>query len=277
MESISGPSRVVQEFVSTFIKDFKIYLRYPSWILGDLVSTPLWFLFFALPVTLFIPAAASVTGGSSFDIRYFFWGWVFLAFFSSSMWAIGHTLRNEQLSGTLEQLLLTPTSRLAILTGRNVRTIFFDSATAIYFAVLFTWFTDLPVQIVNPAGFALSFLASLIMFMGFGMIYAALVLGLKTPEALTNIMQFAVIVIAGVFFPVTLLPKPLLYVSLAVPFTYAMDMIKWSAMDLPTIIPDPMIEMVLLYSLSFACLALGIFFFRRIEKVGRRKGSLGIY
>jgi ABC-2 type transport system permease protein len=259
------------------VKDFKIYLRYPSWIVGDLISTPLWFLFFALPVSLFVPLNASGSGEGGFDIRYFFWGWVFLAFFSSSMWAIGHTLRNEQMSGTLEQLLLTPTSRLAILTGRNVRTVFFDSATAIYFAVLFSWITGLPVQIANLAAFALVFFASLVMFMGFGMIYASLVLALKTPEALTNIMQFLVIVLAGVFFPVTLLPQPLFYVALALPFTYAMDMIKWSTLGIPTIIADPFLELILLYASAAACLVLGIVFFARIEKVGREKGSLGLY
>jgi ABC-2 type transport system permease protein len=181
------------------------------------------------------------------------------------------------MSGTLEQLLLTPTSRLAILTGRNVRTVFFDSATAIYFAVLFSWITGLPVQIANLAAFALVFFASLVMFMGFGMIYASLVLALKTPEALTNIMQFLVIVLAGVFFPVTLLPQPLFYVALALPFTYAMDMIKWSTLGIPTIIADPFLELILLYASAAACLVLGIVFFARIEKVGREKGSLGLY
>jgi ABC-2 type transport system permease protein len=186
-------------------------------------------------------------------------------------------LRNEQLAGTLEQLFLTPTSRFAILTGRTVRTILFDSGVTIYFAFLFTWFTGLPVQVANPIGFALAFFGNIILFMGFGMMYGAIVLGLKTPEAVTNIAQFAVIIMAGVFFPVTLLPIPILYISLALPFTYGMDLIKWTTMGLPTILPDPLTEMVLLYALAALFLVLGVVFFNRIEKVGRTKGSLGVY
>src|SRR4030066_344353 len=63
------------------------------------------FFFFGLGVTLFAPTT-SRTPQESGGFSFFLLGFVFIILFSTAVWGIGQTVRNEQTAGTLEQFFL---------------------------------------------------------------------------------------------------------------------------------------------------------------------------
>ena len=274
MRNIENPlSYRLLEFKQAFIKDFKIYLRYPGWWLSELIQSPLWFIFFALAISLFTPASGGVKGAG---MAYFFWGWFTLGYFSTVVWSIGHLIRREQLSGTLEQVLLTPSSRLAVFSAQCLRNLIIDSASIAYIAILFHYTAGIEITVANPLLLIMSFIAMYVMFISFGMIYASLVLTIKTPEALTDIIQFIIIILCGIFYPAKALPQPLLSMALLMPITYAHDLVKHAAMNTETL-TEVSIELLAVYLLALLMLTAGLKLFKRIERVGKRKGSLGVY
>ncbi|RLF04729.1 MAG: hypothetical protein DRK00_06100 [Thermoprotei archaeon] len=111
---------------------------------------------------------------------------------------------------------------------------------------------------------------------GFGLIYGTLVLWIKNPGALSNILQFAIMGLSGVFYSVKRLPAPLQHVSCALPFTYVADLLRHEAMGTPTLLPLRF-EYLLVAALAIALNAAGYAAMLHVEKRLKRIGKLGVY
>lgn len=85
---------------------------------------------------------------------------------------------------------------------------------------------------------------------GFGLIFAAIAFRIKSFNILSNLTQFLVIGLRGVFFPLTVLPVSVRLVSLAIPFTYLADLLRYAASGSTTLL-DPALEMIVALGLSF--------------------------
>ena len=146
--------RLFAEFKAAFLRDLRSYIRQPAWVLGDLISTPLWFFFFALGVTLFTP---TTTTGNEYEsgAGFFFLVFVFIILFSTSVWGIGQTIRNEQTAGTLEQFFLAPVSRVTLIVGRWARIFLTDAIIIGYTTILLYLVGGGMITLLQPGLFLL--------------------------------------------------------------------------------------------------------------------------
>jgi len=262
--------KFLKEFKASFIKDFKIYTRYPIWIVSDFISTPLWFLFFLLALILFTPES------SIYSLEYFFWGYVFVIFLASSMWGIGYEIRTEQLEGTIEQIFLAPVNRLTLIIGRWSRTLVMDLLIILYTMLLFKIFSKVNFSISNPLLFTLSFILMQISILGLGFFFSGLALKIKNYSSLTTLLFISFTIICGVYFPPSSLPFPLNFISYSLPYTYLVDLLKHSTIEIPTIL-EFKIELPLSIFLSLSSLLFGLIFFKRVERNLRIKGQIGFH
>ncbi len=269
--------KIIGEFRASFIKDLRTYLRYPSWIASEFITTPLWFLFFALAMFLFAPVGSGATSAPKADIiSYFYWGFVFVILFNTSIWGIGQSVRNEQLEGTIEQVFMAPVSRLTLIVGKWARTLLTDSLVVGYTGLVIVLLGGLSIRIANPLLLLISIGLFELAILAFGLIFAAVAFKLKAFNAIANFLLFMLIIFGGVFFPVTLLPFPFVLVSLAIPFTYYADMIKFAAVESPTLI-NWSLEFLLVIGLSIAMLLVGLQVFRWVERSVKMKGQIGTH
>ena len=262
--------KLATEFRAAFLKDLRSYLRYPAWILGDFISTPLWFFFFALGVTLFSPTSAvQGTPGMS----YFYFGFLFIVLFSTSVWGVGQSVRNEQEAGTLEQFFLSPSNRTTLILGRWAR-IFLTDAIVIGYTTLLVYFVGgYSVTLLNPSLFVASLAIYELSLVGFGLLMAGLTMKLKSFQAISNLIFFGYIILTGALFPVSLIPTPVRYVSLVIPFTYLNDIMRHAALGTATILPETLEYGVAILA-ALLMLMIGFVAFNRIEKEARAKGSI---
>ena len=173
--------RVLGEVRAAFVKDLRIYLRYPSWIASEFITLPAWFVMFAIGVSSWVPKSqATAVFGSTTVFNFFYWGFIFLIVFSTSIWGIGQSIRTEQLQGTLEQLFLAPVNRVTIIIGRFARTILTDLAIIIYTVVLLGLLSHQTVVVQNPLALLLIFVFLEVAVLGFGFVFAALTFRLKS-------------------------------------------------------------------------------------------------
>jgi len=279
--STSQMGRIFGEVKAAFVKDFRIYFRYPSWIASEFVTLPAWFLLFAIGVASWVPKGqVTTTLGSSTIFNFFYWGFIFLIVFSTSIWGIGQYIRTEQLQGTIEQLFLAPISRVTIILGRFARTFLTDMAIIAYTAILLGFLSRERVAVENPLGLALVFAFLELAVLGFGLIFAAVTFRVKSFNFLANLTQFAVIGLCGVFFPLSILPDPVRTVSLAIPFTYLADLMRYTAAGQAagtTTILDPTLEFSIAAVLSIAIFVVGLAYFKATEKSAQRRGSIGTH
>jgi ABC-2 type transport system permease protein len=262
--------RLAEEFKAAFFKDLRSYVRYPAWILGDFISTPLWFFFFAIGVTLFAPTS-TVPGGRG--VSYFYFGFLFIILFSTSVWGVGQSVRNEQTAGTLEQFFLSPSNRTTLILGRWARIFLTDMIIIGYTTLLVYLFGGLSVSLLNPALFLLSLAVYELSLIGFGLLMAGLTMKLKSFSSLSNLIFFGYIILTGALFPITLIPTPVRYVSMAIPFTYLNDIMRNAALGTAMILPGRL-EYAVAILTSLLMLAFGFWAFNRIEQEARVKGSI---
>lgn len=264
--------RLFEEFKASFLKDLRSYVRYPAWVLGEFISTPLWFFFFALGVTLFAPTTTS--SSRSGGLGFFFFGFIFIILFSTSVWGVGQSIRNEQTAGTLEQFFLAPVNRTTLIVGRWARVFLTDTLIITYTTLLLYLFGGGLVTLLNPASFLFSLGLYEVALIGFGLFIAALTMRIKSYNTISNLAFFGYMILTGALFPVTVIPMPFRYLSLAIPFTYFNDLMRHAALGTPTIFPNTL-EFVAAVFLSISMLLVGFFTFNEIEKEARFRGSIG--
>ncbi len=265
-------SNIKTEFKAAFLKDLQNYLRYPAWILGEFISTPLWFFFFALGVTLFAPpTSSSGLYGSSFD--FFYYGFVFIILFSTAIWGIGQSVRIEQQSGTLEQFFLAPVNRTTLIIGRWARVFLIDVLIVGYTTLLATVLGGVPVTMHNPVLFLYSLTLYELGLIGFGLFIAGLTMRLKAYNTVANLVFFSYMILTGALFPVTVIPFPFRYISLAIPFTYFIDLMRNAALLTPTLLPESW-EYLAGILVALSMLFVGFTVFNWIEKDARNRGTI---
>jgi ABC-2 type transport system permease protein len=266
--------QILAEFKAAFLKDLRSYLRYPAWVVGEFISTPLWFFFFALGVTLFAPTAQSSSGSSGGpNLQYFYIGFVFIILFSTAVWGIGQSVRNEQMAGTLEQFFLSPVNRVILIIGRWARIFLTDSIISGYTTLLVYLLGGGLVTLVNPILFLCALGLYEIGLIGFGLLFAGLTMRFKSYTTLSNMVFFGYMILTGALFPITFIPIPLRYISLAIPFTYFIDLMRNAALTTPTILPESM-EYLASGLLALSMLLVGFVAFNKIEEEARMRGSI---
>ena len=273
-QNTNYPSRLLGEFKASFLKDLRSYFRYPAWIIGEFVSTPLWFFFFALGVTLFVPAApATNVGGLSSGLTPFFFGFVFIVLFSTSLWGVGQSVRNEQTSGTLEQFFLAPANRATLILGRWARIFLTDSIIIGYTTFLLCLLGGTTIVVLNLPLFLLSLGLYELSLIGFGLFMAGLTIRIKAYNSIGNMTFFGYMILTGALFPISVLPTPVRYFSMIIPFTYLNDIMKHAALGTQTILPQTL-EYVVAIVAAVSMMILGFAAFNKIEQNARVKGDI---
>lgn len=232
---------------------------------------------FAIGVASWAPkGGVTATLASTGVFSYFYWGFIFLIIFSTSIWGIGQSIRNEQLQGTIEQLFLAPVSRVSLISGRFARTMLSDLAIIVYTTVLLTALSHESVTVQNPLLLLTVYVLLEIAVMGFGLAFAAITFKLKSFNLLSNLAQFTVIGLCGLFFPLSILPTPVLAVSMAIPFTYFADLFRYAGYGGTTLL-NPALEIGVASALALGMFLAGLAYFKATEKRAKEQGLIGTH
>ena len=189
---------------------------------------------------------------------------------------VAGAIRSEQLMGTLESLLVTPTAPATIQVGSvafnflylPLRTILLLVGLAVVFGLHFE---------AGGIGPALAILLFYVPFIwGFGVAGAAVVLTFRRGGGLVSLAAMALGLVSGVYFPLELLPDWIASVSQYNPVALAISGMRdallggegWSVVG-PSI--------GLLAGMSFLSLMFGLVVFRLALRRERRRGTLGLY
>jgi len=151
-----------------------------------------------------------------------------------------------------------------------------DLAIIVYTTVLLSGLAHGGITVQDPLLLVAVYALLEIAVFGFGLGFAAITLRLKSFNLLSNLAQFTVIGLCGLFFPLQILPKPLLWVSMAIPFTYFADLFRYAGYGTKTLIPLAL-EIPLAIGLSAVLFAIGLVFFRSTEKRAKERGLIGTH
>ena len=232
-------------------------------------------------VIMFIFTAAAIvltpSDKKNYSIGLMFYSFILFIFFSTALWDIGNSLREEQYQGTLESLFMSPISYFSTLVSRILTNVIWTTLNVIVaFLFMSTVFGTIPMK---NAILGISFLIlSLFVCFGFAFGFAGLTLKLKeSMNTLTNFLQIFLMIICAMFFPFSALPDFVLLISRLIPISYCVDLFRSTMIGTsPELLSFEFELMVVLFSAT--CLpVLGVWFFRRTVEKAKKEGNLAEY
>jgi ABC-2 type transport system permease protein len=260
-------------------KDWRQYWRYPlnavSAVLQPLVwLTPVYFMGLAFSVNGKALGFAGYAGTTDY-ISFILIGTALSNFISAVFWGMGYALKNDMDSGVLESNWLAPIPRPVLLIGHTITNLIVTTVTSIMMLVIGALLFGFQVGGNTMAAIAIA-IPMLLGLYGFGFMFAAVVMVMREANTLTDVGSFLVQIFSGANFPVTVLPKWLLPVALALPLTYGFDAVRGVLLSTNTLLPI-ILEYIVMLVFMVAMIAIGLLAFRRLERYVRQRGTLGMH
>jgi ABC-2 type transport system permease protein len=184
------------------------------------------------------------------------------------------TVAWERWEGTIEYTFMAPLSRPMYLLGTGVFAVIYGTVRAILLFGVVALFFDLEMPEANfVAALVLLAIAS-ISFTGIGMMTA--VLPLISPEKgaqLGFVAQGMLLVVSGVYYPTSVLPEWMQWISVISPATYALDGIRDAILlgDGVTAMGDEIWPLLVIGAFA---VPLGLLIFRMGERHAKQHGKL---
>jgi len=120
---------------------------------------------------------------------------------------LARRVREEQLTGGLEALLVQPVTGLELALGLAGFPFFLGFARVLVYLAVAALLLALPLEDADPAGVATVLVLTAPAFAGIGIALAAAVLLVKRAEALVSLAMFALFFASGAYFPTSELPE----------------------------------------------------------------------
>jgi ABC-2 type transport system permease protein len=253
--------------------------RYPGQLIMDIIPP---IVMAAMPILLGRATAGDQAGaifeansGTSNYVGYMIIGSSVFTIVSSAFWHIANWVRWEMETGTLEALYLTPTSRLWLAMGTALYSLGRSVLAAMIAYVLGSWILG-----VNP--FQGEMLLALIFIVvgtiplyGMTLLFGAVILKFKEAGALINMMQWAVSLLMGVFFPIAVLPPVMRFLALIFPPTWMTNGVRSAILGVGYFFGEWYLDLAMLGVFLVLSPLVGYWMFMRVETGIRRNEGVG--
>ena len=214
-----------------------------------------------------------------FGVNYFSYVLLSMAFFSYIGVGIGSfstRIRLEQVQGTLESLLLTPTKVSIILLGFGLWNLIFATLDVGIYIGLGIFLFKIDFSQVNIISTVAILILTVLSFSSLGIISASFIIAFKRGNPVGWVINNLEGLLGGVYFPITVMPAWLQFLAKLLPITYAIRAMQlavykgYSLGELGNELGFLVIFSILLIPFSFAS-------FKYALNKARRQGSLVQY
>jgi ABC-2 type transport system permease protein len=160
-------------------------------------------------------------GGSYFAFALV--GFTFFDYLGVALTAFDSSIQEARQHGALEAMLVTQTSLPLMLAGSAVYPFVLTTLRTGVYLAWGVFLFDFPVRSANWFGAALVLLASIVSFVGLGVLSASYLLLFKRGNPARWIVLSVSALVGGMMYPVSILPKPLQWLARVVPVTYSLQ------------------------------------------------------
>jgi len=200
-------------------------------------------------------------------------GIAFYRYLSVSLSTFCDTIREGQVSGTLESMLVSPTRAVSILLYSSLGS--FLRATCEVLLYLFLGVLLFGVRIGNAdlVSVLVVLVFTVLSFSSFGILSAAFVLVFKRGDPVSYLFETLSALLGGVYYPVSVLPAGLQAGSALLPVTYSLRAMRQAILQ-GTPVTGLGADLGILVFFSVVGLPFSFFVFRRALNRAKREGTL---
>ena len=214
-----------------------------------------------------------------FGVNYFSYVLLSMAFFSYvgvGLGSFSSRIRSEQMQGTLETILLTPTRISTILFSMALWNLLFATLDIAIYISLGIFLFKINFSNINILSTLVILFLTIISFSGLGILSASFIMVFKRGNPVGWLINSLEGLIGGGYFPITIMPAWLQFAAKFLPITYAVRAIElavYRGFGLGQLTKE--IGFLLLF--SFLLLPLSFTSFKFALKKARQQGSLAQY
>jgi ABC-2 type transport system permease protein len=282
IDAAERPSRwpVVEEIrkLPAFLRrDFLVAWTYRLAFVVDWVNLFGQILVFSLVGRLIDPSTLPVIGGEQVTyVEFVVTGIAVTTLLQISLGRVVAATREEQLMGTLEALLMTPTSQWTIQVGLVVYDLVYVPIRTLGIVLIAVLLFDASIH-ASGLGPAIAILLVFMLFAwGVGMLGAALVLTFRRG---VNVLTFATSIVmigSNAYVPVDVLPSWAAWIAVINPVTFAIDGVRGALLGGGGW-QDAVDTIVILLPIALISLIVGVVSIKLALARERRRGTLGLY
>ena len=263
----------VKEFIK---RDFYITASYRFVFIMNFVS-----IFISVAVFFFI----SQTFGSNSPMlrpyggEYFPFIIIGIAFFNyifTGLGAFSNAIRREQVVGTIEAMLVSPTKISTIIILTSIWSFIYSSLIVLIYLVFGSVFFNLTIDWMNFPVCLIILIPSIITFSSFGIISASFVMVFKKGDPIKWFFSMVSGFLSGTFFPIDVLPQGLQGLSRFIPTTYSLKALRLALLKKASFF-DLLPEFLILVLFCVVSLPISIFIFKLAVKKVKKDGALAYY
>ena len=253
-----------------FLLDISYKFSFLLQVAGIFVSS-LTFFFLSRLVGAGVANQMEPYGGNYFSFVLI--GIAFTDYLSVSLGGFSSQIRSAQIMGTLEALLVTPTSVSTILFSSTLYDFFFTSIRVIAYLVIGVLIFGMDLHLVSLPAFFVVMILTILAFAGIGLLSAAFIIVFKQGSPISWVMGTASGLLGGVFYPISVLPSWLIPFANLLPITHALEAMRQVLLKGA---PFSAIyhQIFILSVFVVILLPLGLLAFRYGLKLARKEGSL---
>ena len=204
-------------------RDFFIEVSYRFHFLLSLASVVFTVAIFYFLGKIVDPAAVQESADDYFSFSLV--GMAFAMYLRTGLGSFAESVREEQMMGTLEAMMSTPTSLTTIILSSSLWRFLFTSVSVLAFLVAGACF-GVSFAGANLLAALLLLLLTIAAYSALGIISASFIIVFKRGDPVNWVVSSLSILLGGVFYPITVLPGWLRFCSRILPITWSLEGIR---------------------------------------------------
>ncbi len=203
-------------------------------------------------------------------------GLAFTGYLDLSLANFAQRIREGQLMGTLEIMLLSPTRLSTILVSSSLWPYLFATFRVAVYLLLGVLIFGVSMAHANVLSALVVMALSILSFSGLGILSAAVVLLVKKGDPVALVFGSVSSLLAGVYYPVAVLPDWLEPLSRFLPLTYALDAMRLAVLQGYSLV-ELRADLLALLGFALVLTPVSYLIFRKALQRAKMEGSLVQY
>jgi len=203
-------------------------------------------------------------------------GLAFQYYFSTALYSFSSKIRSEQMLGTLEAMLVSPTPTSIVIFSEAAWDFAYGAIRVAVYLLVATLIFKVELHTNSLGTLAIGVLLTLLSSAGLGILSASFILYFKRGDPINFFLSALTTFFGNVFFPSALLPGWIQGVSKVLPITWSLEVVRGSLL-LGKGFTELQGEIFYLALLTVILLPLGLYFSKIAIQKARKDGSLVQY
>ena len=200
-------------------------------------------------------------------------GLAFQYYFSSALFAFAAKIRNEQMLGTLEAMLVSPTSTSLVVFASAAWDFTYGAIRVLLYMLFATPVFGVHLHTAGIGALLLCVVMTLLSSAGLGILSASFIIYFKRGDPINYLLSGMTTFFGSVFFPVEQLPEAIQPVSSILPITWSLRIVRGTLLQGKTF-SEVAGELAYLAIITAILVPMGLFCSRFAIRRAKREGSL---